>query len=115
ISTLIPFSPLHAGLVVVSLKQSRIKVLWLHFQSPTRRVSGCNGDFKSPYWADLQPFSPLHVGSVVVTLQSLAYGSWLLNFQSPTRRVSGCNTSLIHRMKDSQSLLSVPYTSGQWL
>ena len=84
------FSPLHVGSVVVT---EVIGYNWtspIDFQSPTRRVSGCNA-------------------ALNYILQEAAN-----DFQSPIRRVSGCN---VNQYGETYSLdpLSVPYTSGQWL
>mgnify|MGYP000935965134 CR=1 FL=1 len=111
------------------------------FQSPIRRVSGCNKAVHMCYLQLSLSFSPLYVGSVVVTeLKDELYDEYWLNFQSPIRRVSGCNerleAELGYRPKSFSPLyvgsvvvtqrypgggshsripLSVPYTSGQWL
>ena len=61
----------------------------LGFQSPIRRVSGCND-----------------TGEIREMVN--------LGFQSPIRRVSGCNIS-DDISTTVKSCLSVPYTSGQWL
>ena len=108
------FSPLYVGSVVVTQEQNATEYRPTNFQSPIRRVSGCNS-FPRMSGARSWTFSPLYVGSVVVTLLRLIPESGrVFGFQSPIRRVSGCNSPGATGLK-SEDELSVPYTSGQWL
>ena len=84
------FSPLYVGSVVVTQHGSEGVPVFSDFQSPIRRVSGCNAYFNTASY------------------------NHAVGFQSPIRRVSGCNVEEGIDPTDT-TMLSVPYTSGQWL
>ena len=65
------FSPLYVGSVVVTRTDGHPGRERFHFQSPIRRVSGCNAYPLRDIPKELS-FSPLYVGSVVVTVE----GEW---------------------------------------
>ena len=84
------------------------------FQSPIRRVSGCNGFRTLIAPTPSSSFSPLYVGSVVVTEKDISDRTAENSF-SPLYVGSVVVTTSQKPAESPFFLLSVPYTSGQWL
>ena len=87
------------------------------FQSPFHRGNGCY----HPSWqrrrSERLTFSPLFIGAMVATQLRFAEARKLVDiFQSPFHRGNGCYHTLEEAWRQTtRDILSVPFSSGQWL
>ena len=130
-------SPFHRGNGCYTTKAEAVGLI-PGFQSPFHRGNGCycrarfirfclvilSVPFSSGQWL-LQlarkaahkresTFSPLFIGAMVATDEILGDDDPLNIFQSPFHRGNGCY-EVFSRILGEHGLLSVPFSSGQWL
>ena len=84
------------------------------FQSPCRRVNGCNSHHAGLYIGGKQLSVPLSSGQWVQQPTHPLFLYRYFSFQSPCRRVNGCNRKP-SCLYPGQLGLSVPLSSGQWV
>ena len=99
--------------MVATMAYARIPDDRCVFQSAFHRGNGCY--YSAPTAGrQVRTFSPLFVGAMVATYDNTTLKLWLDTFQSPFRRGNGCYNRAITHWR-ACGILSVPFSSGQWL